>query len=261
MLRLYLDETRRNLSEQEDNVVAVGGYLAAPRQWHRFEAEWDSALKEARVTAFHATDFFNSRGEFEGWGNDPKKHRRFAKRFTAIAEKQTEVGVGRGVEEIAFEETVAAELSARCWTPHNRFTALMFCARMCIEWIAADYVEPHLPNEQVTVFLEAGPGVGEVIDYLTGLRDKGVLWLQRFTSFATGDKTLLPLQGADLVVHETGRRVQEVLEPSGRPVRKSLLRLTKTERLEIRTWTRNRLIESMPSLIKMADQERATFYP
>jgi hypothetical protein len=99
VFRLYLDESKR------DGVFAVGGYLGHLDQWDRFEDQWGRVLRQAGVQAFHATDFYNRRGEFKGW--DVKKTNKFAKLFTAVAEAQTEVAVGRAVDETAYMEILA----------------------------------------------------------------------------------------------------------------------------------------------------------
>lgn len=243
MFRLYLDESKH------DNVFALGGYLGRLSQWERFEDEWALALRLAEVDAFHATDFNSCRGAFAGWAADRKKHNRFAKRFTAIAEKQTEVGVGRAVDEPALMEIWYPELSKRCWTPHQRVTPLMFCARTCLEWIDSHYAK-NPPDEPIAVIFEEGPGVGEAIDYFNGLRRRRVPWIQRFESFATGSKSLLPLQAADLIVHETRRRIEERLIPTGRRKRKSYLRLVQGGRVESKVWTREDMIENLSQILE-----------
>ena len=117
----------------------------------------------------------------------------------------------------------------------------MFCARTCVEWIGSQYTR-NLPDEPIAVIFEEGPGVGEAIDYFNGLRRRSVSWIQRFESFATGPKSLMPLQAADLIVHEARRRIEEQLKPTGGKERKSYLRLVQGDRVQINVWTRENII-------------------
>ena len=243
VFRFYLDESER------DGILAVGGYLASAEQWETFESEWGFRLRQAGVSAVHATDFNNRRGEFKDW--TVEKQIEFSKYFTAVAEKQTEVAIGRAVELAAFDELLAPTLTQICWTPHNRFTALMWCVRTCLESLVVNHSRFIRPRDPLAVIFEQGDGVGEVIDYLRGLQKRcrdPRNWSHRITSFADGPKSLMPLQAADLIVHEGMRSVHEKLAPSGRPPRKSVLRLTRTERVELKVWTWEDVMKAVPKL-------------
>jgi len=108
VLRFFGDVSGR----QEGEFLVVAGYLGNQSQWKRFEHEWQLALAEAGAGSFHATDFFNFRGDFQGWDHDRARHNRFAKRFTAIAESKTECAVGRGVHVPAFVKLIQLSVSS-----------------------------------------------------------------------------------------------------------------------------------------------------
>lgn len=243
VFRVYLDESKR------DGVFAVGGYLGHEDQWERFEDQWSLALRQAGVQTFHATDFYNRRGEFKGWSDE--KQKKFSKLFTAIAESRTEVGIGRAVDEPAYMEILAPVLSDIHWTPHGKFTPLMWCARLCLEGLIVNY-RRQIPwgKVPIAVIFEQGDGVGEVIDYLRELQKRGAEWAGYYTSFGDGPKTLLPLQAADLIVYESAKEIDERLNPTGRPMRKSMGRLARTERLDVKVWTRIDLINAVPEVKK-----------
>ena len=249
MFKFFLDDSGRG------GVFAVGGYLAHVDQWRTFEREWGLWLRKARVKVFHATDFYNARGEFKGW--DDKKQRKYAKLFTATAADRTEIAIGRAVDVAAYQEFLAPVLAAQYWTPHGKVTPLMWCARTSLESLVVRHARFIPAPVPLAVIFEEGEGVGEVIDYMRGLQKRGAPWAQRFASFADGPKELRPLQAADLIVHEGIRSVHEKLHPSGRPKRKSMLRLVRDERVEIRAFSRQDVINALPWVTtKIADFER-----
>lgn len=54
-------------------LCTVAGFIASPRQWKLFNAEWQRVLDVAHVQSFHATDFFSRAGwqssasPYRGW--------------------------------------------------------------------------------------------------------------------------------------------------------------------------------------------------
>ncbi len=121
----------------------------------------------------------------------------------------------------------------------------MFCTRTCVEWIASGW--KHRPAGQpIQVIIEAGKGVGEVVDYLYALQEAGAPWLAPFISFAPGPKSLKPLQAADYVAHECARRTQEAIHPTGHDIRKSFKRLIQKNGVTITYWTRKQLLDGLP---------------
>src|SRR5271156_5609177 len=49
--------------------MLVGGCSASDEKWRKLTVQWKKALKDERVTAFHAKDFYAFRREFE-WYKD-----------------------------------------------------------------------------------------------------------------------------------------------------------------------------------------------
>lgn len=223
MIRYYGDVS----GTQHEEYVVFAGYLADAKQWTAFEREWETALLAAGVSAFHATDFYNFRGEFKGWDAALRKHNKFAKRFTAIAEKQTECGIGRGVHIPPFVDLVQPATKGMT-TPHGRFTPLMFCISASIQNVLRII---RGSGERVAFVIEGDPGVGEAIDYVNWLGRNGEVWTEGIASLAVGDKSCLPLQAADLLAHECWRHLGNSLQKTGRARRKSLKRLLRRERV------------------------------
>ena len=240
MLRAYFDDSRYS-----DGLVVVAGWVANEEQWVAFEADWRAALREADVPEFHATDFYSARKHFDGWDLHSKRHRKFAKKFAAIACDHTMAGVGRGIEIAGYNRYIKSEQFMREGTPHDKYTPLMHCLRCCLEWIA---LLDRPDNEEIAVIMERGKGCGEAVEYLDGLRKDEVSWMESFVTLTTGPKTLLPLQAADLLAHETKRHVQELHQPTGREPRKSFERLIAKRHVNIGTaWSKD-MAEGIPKI-------------
>lgn len=254
-LCLYLDDA----GKADQPVFAMGGFLAFDREWKQFAGEWQSALDEAEMDEFHATDFFSRRGKhnkkggrYEDWPD--AKHKRFARRFAAIAEKHTKLGVGRGIDMSAYYDLVYSEPIFRGGTPHNRFTPIMLCSQMCLEH-EAKRIQQCRPGEQVAVVFEQGDGVGEMIEWCRWLQ-RHTSWAQTYCSFTPDDKSSLPLQAADLLAHETWRHIKEHVTPTGRPLRKSLERLLKGKRISMRAGTRNQFVRGIEQITRFTQVPR-----
>lgn len=237
----------------------MGGFLSFDREWKQFVGEWQSALDEAEMDQFHATDFFSRRGKhnkkggrYEDWPD--AKHNRFARRFVAIAEQHTWLGVGRGIDMPAYRDLVLLESVFRGGTPHDQFTPIMLCGQMCLEHVAKR-IQQYVPGERVAVVFEQGDGVGEMIEWCRWLQCH-TSWAQVYCAFTTGDKSSLPLQAADLLAHETWRHLKQHVDPTGRPLRKSLERLLKGGRISMRVGTRNQFARGIKRITQFRQVPR-----
>jgi hypothetical protein len=224
----------------------AAGYLATEQQWEAFEQEWGLALRLARVSHVHATDFFNFQKQFKGWDGDLKKHAKFSKRFTAIAANQTAAGLALGVDLAAFHRILAPIFDKHPPSKSGRYTSLMFCAFNLL-FEAAKLQRP--PGERIAVLFEEEEGIGGVIDYYNYRRKKDEDWTRVFASVGVGaKKEFLPLQAADLLAHESWRRVCDYLQPTGRPKRKSFQRLLEQDYVDIRLTSEADIVRAAPNI-------------
>ena len=222
MLTFYIDD-----SEHQGQLGIMAGYIAHDGMWDEFNREWQATLNAAHVPEFHATDFYSGQGHFKGWKVNSGKHKKFRRRFTAIAEGLVSLGVAQGVELEAFSKLVASSQIILRGTPHGKLTYRMWCARECLKWVSK---HPHgRPlDEPIAVILESGKGMGEAAEYLNWLKRQRVPWMDCFVSFTTAGKSLLPLQAADLIANETKRELVEFQKLGARkPIRTSMKRLLK----------------------------------
>src|SRR5882672_3584910 len=94
---VVIDMVYGDMSGDENQVLTAACFLGHESEWMNAIAAWCRALDDAGVKEFHATDFFNTKREFDDdrwryW--DPTRermipggpeHTAFAERFTGIA--------------------------------------------------------------------------------------------------------------------------------------------------------------------------------
>lgn len=250
VLRLYADSSGKD----SDLVRVAACYIAESKKWTEFNREWQRALDQAKVNAFHATDFFNFQREFKGWDEDKAKHERFAKLFTAIAERRTEIGVAHGVAVEPFNRLLAPVLVGIKSAPQQRMTALMLCAGMMLHDVGVRWKRS---RGQIAVLFEWEEGIGQITEYFQYLKHRiKAPWTDAFVSAGTAGKEVLPLQAADLLAHESWRRMKEHLRPTGRPVRKTLTRLLRNSHLKIDCADEANIQSWLPSIQAYMDEGR-----
>jgi hypothetical protein len=86
MLWAYFDETIVSQVDGQDGKrrpteMFVGGCVSAVTKWEEFTPRWRAVLDEAKVTSFHATDFYSFQGEFRWFYKNGKPNLRRHARF------------------------------------------------------------------------------------------------------------------------------------------------------------------------------------
>lgn len=238
---------RADTSGKDTDLVRVAGcYIAHEKKWKIFDRKWRDALEAAKVTEFHATDFYNFRRQFKGWDKDLDRHIRFAKRFTRIAATRTLVGFSHGVEVEPFNRLIAPILKGLKSSPHDRFTPLMLCSTQLLHYVGKTWQRHFGP---IAVLFEEEEGIGEMIEYFNYIkRNTKPKWIEPFVTIGTGPKSILGLQAADLLAHESWRRIKEHLQPTGRQLRKSFKCLLNDGKIAVRLTSETELTAMVPTI-------------
>ena len=90
----------------------VSGYLATPRKWGLFEADWRAILRDYQITDFHSKDFFGrqktqGRGQFDRWPE--KRANELISELTQVIHKRNLNPIGGAVEVAAFNSYTKGE--------------------------------------------------------------------------------------------------------------------------------------------------------
>lgn len=205
---------------------------------------WEAVLRDAGVSAFHATDFYACRGEFKNWTLNDDRHVVFAERFTAVAEEAGLIGFALGLDGAAYAELVAPEAvreDRRHRMTHPRTFAVMSSLAAVGDFLVKT---PDRTRGGIRAVFEQEQGAGRFRDFFEESNTRRERWTYWFESFATGPKSLIPLQIADLLAHEAWRRVKEVQAENPRPIRKSLDRMLVGGRIDVRWHGREHCVDS-----------------
>ena len=202
VLIAYLDDSG---TQDDGPVFAVGGWVASASQWFILELEWRKILASEGVTRFRASELENGKGEFADW----KKDRRidFQCRLADALGKWSQAGVGRGVPVAEFRDILRpGDMFVQGVPGVREFLPLIFCLRLCLEWIGWDW--PQRPkDEKVSVVFESGTkGLGAAGDYYDWLMEHSSLG-DVFDGFVRRPKWLPGLQAADMLAYETYKAI------------------------------------------------------
>jgi hypothetical protein len=225
-----------DLSGDEASIVTAGCYLGKQDEWLNAIAAWSIALDDAGVKEFHATDFYNAKRQFDDdkWRREvPGRgmvvgsdlHNAFAERFASIPVDSGLLGFAYSLDVPPFNEILAPELAKaerKHLQRHPRTQAIM----SSLASIGAFFEKSgYRENGQIQVIFEHEHGAGKFGDFFNESRDRNERWTYFFQSFTTAPKSLVPLQMADLLAHETWRRTKQVRSDPSAPLRKSFERM------------------------------------
>ena len=238
MITAYFDDS--GTSAQND-VAAVGGYLATTYQWDRFIPRWKQLLKDYDVKQMHRTDLETWKREFtedRGWG--PTRRKKFISRAQEIIKQHTYVAVGSAVIKKDFEEVLPL--------PVRKFFggAYGWCAHECI--IAAGmWCEKSKHNEPIDWVFEKGTvGSGQIQFYFNKCSETSDL--TKMTRVQPGGwsfygKDVIPLQAADVMAYEIFKQVKNQIVDRGRKkIRLSALDLFRAKDVPyLQYWDKDRL--------------------
>lgn len=209
----------------EQRAMVAACWLGSESRWVLADRVWKKALDDAEVKYFHATEFFSCRGQFKGWVQNSPRQIEMAKRFAQVPRDYGLVGFGYAIDVPAFKRYLQPVL-LKTSAPHRPASPRSFCVHGCLSRIARLIKQAGLPpGERVAVIFEDEHGIGDAIDYFTYCKRKREPWTSGIISLTSADKSLRPLQIADLLAHEAWRRATTLLTGEMRDPRKPFVQL------------------------------------
>jgi Protein of unknown function (DUF3800) len=245
----YFDETGPR--EQDALVTGAAFYVANAEQWFNFEQAWSAVLQrpEFDLRFFHATDYANSKDQFQGWDN-AKKLALAKCLFPILLPPNTWIGHGYGIVNRDWADAIKG---------HDRLRALMgkpfmLCVQRLME-ILLQYFRPLPSDHRVAVFFEDNDFKGEI----TKLWDN---WLKphdpqdRLISLNfAGKRDFVPLQAADFLAYESYKEIDRVRFDRPRPKRKSLELVEAAGNVRALMWDRENLPKAFARLERILDMD------
>ncbi len=181
-------------------VVAVGAYLARPRQWREWTKAWNARKRPIKV--FHAVDCANLRGEFEGW--DASNRNDFVAKLLPVIADAGFPGAVVGIQMDEFEKVMQGRDDLRSLFP-SPYAA-------CFQWVV-----------QIIMNFGIGAGSRERLGFVHEFNNyqqealASFRWIQQNANplgtiiglqFAE-KKAYVPLQAADILAYEGNKRLRD----------------------------------------------------
>lgn len=213
-------------------VLTSGCYLGKEGEWLDAINAWIAALKDAGVSSFHATDFYNARGAFDDdrWRRlaaDGRMipggplHDAFAARFSTIPRRAGLIGFAFSLDVPSFRDLVVPEFQeerrTHQLTNERTYAIMKNIARVSAFLDGAGYRE----KGQIQIMFEEEAGGGKYTDFFLESRERDESWTYFYQSFHLGPKAFPPIEMADLAAHEGWRRTKEIWSHTPRALRKS----------------------------------------
>jgi hypothetical protein len=245
-----------DVSGNETSILTAGCYLGKEDQWMRAIATWSAALDGAGVKEFHATDFFNAQGEFDNdkWRRDVpgrgvvvggELHNTFAERFVSIPVDSGLIGFAYSLDVPPFNEVLAPEL-AKAERKHRQGHPRTQAIMSCLASIEDFFIQKtgYRESGRIQVIFEEEHGAGKFVDFFNESRERKERWTFFFQSFTTAPKSLVAVQMADLLAHETWRRTNHLRTDPNARLRKSFERMLGDGTISLRHHDREHCVKN-----------------
>jgi hypothetical protein len=239
MITAYFDDSG---TSQSNSVAAVAGYIGSVAQWERFGIEWNNLLHASGVSQMHRTDLESFYGEFAGW--TPQKRDVLVNKAQEIIKDRTYVGIGHSVVKEDFERILPQILQEFYGGPYG------YCAFLCIARAIRWHGNKKISEPLDWVFEAGTEGSGQFNMLMSTLYANPDMRRDfKVNGWAFRDKTVVPLQAADVLAYEMFKHVTNQIVGKGeKKVRISfnyLIRPQDDDYLEY--WPQDRLEEYVES--------------
>lgn len=200
ILKAYLDDSGDDIDPQH-KACSLFGYLGHVEQWEQFESEWRAALDEYGMPYLHMRDFIGSKQPYERFRHDEPGRVAFLQSLGKVIQRSRLEGVGSVVR--------LADLRRFCSETGASIDAYALNLYACLVWLGLDW-----PDVGMEIILDKAPKVNRKIELARAYLDTDphrsgsdhaieVSGLHKTKSF----KTVLPIQAADFIAHETRKDV------------------------------------------------------
>lgn len=239
MLRVYMDESGTHSTSQ---VVNVGAWIGSPVRWAIFSKRWNKT--KGSVKAYHATDLHNLSGEFKGWDKD--KRNEFVIKMLSILKREAFFGVVAGIHMDEFNKHLDVRPDLKDLLPSPYGACVQWVVGRCCKIAAAvDENEIAFVHEKNDFQNQAEEAFEFIQEHYKTI---GMNMTMEF-----GDKTLAPLQAADIIAFEGNR----MLRDPAAPVRKPWLAIDPNEdKCEVVHYGK----DNMPALVSTLEEIKGMTY-
>jgi len=201
MLTAYLDDSGTHASS---SVVAVAGYVSTTLAWQSFVPEWRRLLRKEKISVMRMADLQNLQGQFSvkrGWTIDRRE--KLVESAAKIIGHRTRTAVGHAVIRADWEKAVPEDLKKIFGGPYG------WCASECVALISKWKKRNDIKGGLDFVFEAGTNGQGQIQEILMEIiKDPELNKHYGLHAYSFHDKTLLPLQAADMLAYEVYKEAE-----------------------------------------------------
>lgn len=192
MLKAFFDDSG---TSPVNRIAAVAGYVANAYHWERFNSKWKSLLRDYRVKILRRSDLESLKGEYSDW--DKEKQIEFLKRAHFVIKKTGSVPISSCVVKDDFERIIPKDLKEILGGVYG------WCAHDCLMKVE-HWCDQKKYKGRIFYVFEAGTKGHGQIDLAMRLFYRVPVYKKRFRiqGWTFHDKTMLPLQAADVIAYE-----------------------------------------------------------
>lgn len=215
-LQAFVDDSS---SEIDGRNMVLAGYVHSADRWLRFSEDWELALNEKpRIEYFRMSEAQNLSGQFRNFTRDQQ-----------VAKTRTLGNVIRWYSPKSFECWVSKKSFDRIVkpvAPYDLKNPYMVCFYGAIVTLARFHAEEGIRVPVDFVFDEQG-GLGAFVllwyEWIKGWQDPQISALLGSSPIFRNDKSILPLQAADMLAWHLRRRKESRRAAEERPLMKDIL--------------------------------------
>jgi Protein of unknown function (DUF3800) len=202
VLRAYMDESG---THDDSPVVVVGMYIGKPRVWVERTKDWNRNKKPIKV--YHAVDYHNRTGEFEGW----ERPKRDAFVANLLPVRHSILGIVVGIHMGAFHAAMEPhpELRKMFGTPYTA----------CFQWAVQTLISRRKRRQPAhcLFFHECNDYENEARAAFSYVGAEKLLTNRIMTLAFGGKDDFVPLQAADILAYEGNHLLRDPGKPDRLP--------------------------------------------
>jgi len=214
MITVYFDDSG---THPESDVAVAACYVGEVDQWRALERDWQGARTAEGFEVFGMADILGGKEKFRDWPEE--KRDRLIRRLISVMQIRSRKGFSYSVVKSEYDAVMTEQLKKRIGRFHYSFAV-----RGCLAAIANWRREFDIIGPMEYVFDQMSQGKGEIEAILNELIHDGdgeIFGLETGGWAFQSKKSLAPLQGIDILAHESYRHMVSCIV-SPKPVPHSL---------------------------------------
>lgn len=220
MFKAYVDESGIHSTAK---IFVLAGYLAAQKEWKRFEKKWQDVLDNYEIKVFHASDCNSNTGEFARFDGKQEEKNQFVKELlTTISDRSRIIPINVGVVVRDFPDPEHGRVLARGGHPYYVcMKAFMSTVTLVMRRFPA--------HERVALIFDRQDQFDQrAHETFDGILSETWEGRERFKTLEFGSRQdNIPLQAADSLAFDSYREFLRRRDDPDRPARRSYALLTK----------------------------------